>query len=217
MLQQERRTENGVRDEEACRTRDPAHEHRLARLSVSEARLASGARLVRNGASTRFATPIGPVALFWNAAGIARVLLPTLDTPGTDDAVFPGALPPTIAAVIADLQAILAGTPRDLQAAVLDERGLDATRRRIYAATRAIPFGATCTYGELARDAGTNARVVGRAMATNPFPLIVPCHRVIGADGRLVGFSGGDGVATKRQLLAIERAPGFDAPALFAL
>lgn len=69
-----------------------------------------------------------------------------------------------------------------------------------------LPFGATTTYGELAAAAGSPgaARAVGRAMATNPFPVVIPCHRVLGAGGRLGGYSGGEGVATKEWLLRFE-------------
>lgn len=72
-----------------------------------------------------------------------------------------------------------------------------------------IPFGATASYGEVAQAIGmpTAARAVGRALASNPVPIIVPCHRVIGSDGRLVGFSGGlpDGLRIKQWLLSHER------------
>lgn len=69
-----------------------------------------------------------------------------------------------------------------------------------------VPYGTTLTYGKLATLAGSPqaARAVGRAMAMNPFPIIIPCHRVIGADGRMTGYSGGEGVATKEWLLRFE-------------
>jgi methylated-DNA-[protein]-cysteine S-methyltransferase len=72
---------------------------------------------------------------------------------------------------------------------------------------RNVAFGKTVTYGELAQQAGNPraARAVGRAMVHNPFPLIVPCHRVVGAGGRLTGYSGGEGIATKQWLLDFER------------
>jgi methylated-DNA-[protein]-cysteine S-methyltransferase len=69
-----------------------------------------------------------------------------------------------------------------------------------------VPFGSTLTYGELAVLAGfpRAARAVGRVMATNPFPIIIPCHRVLGAGGKLTGYSGGEGVVTKQWLLRFE-------------
>jgi methylated-DNA-[protein]-cysteine S-methyltransferase len=78
----------------------------------------------------------------------------------------------------------------------------------VYAAARAIRFGETVTYGELATRLGDArlARDVGQALARNPFPIVVPCHRVIAAGGRLGGFSARGGVVTKQRLLAIERA-----------
>jgi methylated-DNA-[protein]-cysteine S-methyltransferase len=75
-------------------------------------------------------------------------------------------------------------------------------QRRVWAALRKIPFGETRSYGDVARAVGSSARAVGRASATNPVCLIVPCHRVIGADGSLTGFAFGE--ETKRRLLDLE-------------
>ena len=79
---------------------------------------------------------------------------------------------------------------------------------RVYGALRAVPYGETITYGELARRAGqpAAARAVGRLMAKNPLPIILPCHRVIAANGALTGYSGGAGIATKIFLLNHEKA-----------
>jgi methylated-DNA-[protein]-cysteine S-methyltransferase len=80
---------------------------------------------------------------------------------------------------------------------------------RVYEAARRVPPGCTVSYGELARAAGSPgaARAVGRAMATNPFPIVIPCHRVLASGGKAGGFSAYGGVATKDRLLAIEKAP----------
>jgi methylated-DNA-[protein]-cysteine S-methyltransferase len=69
----------------------------------------------------------------------------------------------------------------------------------------AIPFGETASYGALARTIGSSARAVGQACRRNPFPIVVPCHRVIAAGGAIGYYSGGEGIATKLWLLAQER------------
>jgi methylated-DNA-[protein]-cysteine S-methyltransferase len=104
-----------------------------------------------------------------------------------------------------------------LRSIALDERDVDAFRRRVYAATREIAPGATASYGEIARAIGEPgaARDVGAALGENPFPLVVPCHRVLAANGALHGFSAPGGIATKRKLLEIECAPGFTQQTLF--
>ena len=79
-------------------------------------------------------------------------------------------------------------------------------RLKVWEAMRAIPYGQTRSYGELAHDLDSAPRAVGGACGANPIPLIIPCHRVVGADGTLGGFSGGAGCDTKRQLLALEGA-----------
>jgi methylated-DNA-[protein]-cysteine S-methyltransferase len=79
-----------------------------------------------------------------------------------------------------------------------------------------IPYGETRTYGDLAGALNSAARAVGRACGANPIPVIIPCHRVMGQNGKLTGFSGGEGVATKAELLALERrhapAPAINLP-----
>ena len=79
-----------------------------------------------------------------------------------------------------------------------------AFQRRVWGALRAIPAGETRSYGELAAQLGTSARAIGGANAANPIPILIPCHRVVGAAGALGGYSGGEGLPTKRFLLALE-------------
>ena len=79
-------------------------------------------------------------------------------------------------------------------------------RLRVWQAMQAIPYGQTRSYGDLARALDSAPRAVGGACGANPIPLVIPCHRVVGAGGALGGFSGGAGCDTKRQLLALERA-----------
>lgn len=80
-----------------------------------------------------------------------------------------------------------------------------AHEHRVWAAMQRIPYGATKTYGELAAEAGSNARATGGACGANPIPIIIPCHRVVAADGKLGGYSGQGGVETKVALLRLER------------
>ena len=95
--------------------------------------------------------------------------------------------------------------------------GIAPFRRAIYAVLRGIPAGATLSYGEIAARLGDGsaARDVGEAMGKNPFPIIVPCHRVVAAGGRLGGFSAAGGVTTKLRLLNIEGAHVGEVPTLF--
>ena len=79
-------------------------------------------------------------------------------------------------------------------------------RLRVWAALQTIPYGETMSYGALGRAVGTAPRAIGGACGANPIPLIIPCHRVVGAGGTLGGFSGGSGCDTKRHLLALEGA-----------
>ena len=87
-----------------------------------------------------------------------------------------------------------------LRSAALDRPGKSA---EIYREVCAVPYGATTTYGTIARLAGTSARAVGQVMRRNPTPLVIPCHRVIGADGSIRGFT--PSIAIKEYLLAMER------------
>ncbi len=83
-----------------------------------------------------------------------------------------------------------------------------AMQRRFCAAMAAIPFGETRTYGELAAELGISTQAAGQLAGGNPIPILIPCHRVMGAGGKLVGFSGGQGVETKVWLLRHEGAAG---------
>ena len=85
-------------------------------------------------------------------------------------------------------------------------------QRAVWDAMCRIPVGQTASYGDLAREVGNVARAVGMACGANPIPIIIPCHRVLAAGGRMGGFSGGGGVETKRVLLELE---GALAPSLF--
>lgn len=84
-----------------------------------------------------------------------------------------------------------------------------AFQQRVWTRLTAIPQGRVETYGALAQKLKSGARAVGTACGANPIPILIPCHRVLGGDGNLGGYSGEGGIATKRFLLAHEGAPGF--------
>ncbi len=162
-----------------------------------------------------FETPLGWMGMAWSEAGIVRLQLPEADRIATHNRLLrhvgevvechaEGAAAEAVAAVTGLTQ----GEPVDLAGLPVDLDGLDAFRTAIYAEARRIGHGETTTYGELAARAGHPgmARETGEAMGRNPVPLIVPCHRVLAANGRLGGFSASGGVETKKRLLALERA-----------
>jgi methylated-DNA-[protein]-cysteine S-methyltransferase len=164
---------------------------------------------------TVFDTPIGHCAIVWHEAGIAGVQLPEGSAAATARRTcqrFAGAIrrtpPPLVQQAVDAIGVLLHGGGDRLQSIPLDLSGLGPFCRRVYELARAIPAGETVTYGELAARAGEPgaARAVGQAMARNPFPLIVPCHRVMAAHGGAGGFSARGGVATKFRLLRIEGA-----------
>ncbi|MFO1048586.1 MAG: MGMT family protein [Geminicoccaceae bacterium] len=120
-------------------------------------------------------------------------------------------------AAILGMQAMLRGEPTGLDGvAVALDTAVDFDRA-VYLRTRAIPFGRVATYGEIAAALGQPAagREVGAALGRNPIPLVIPCHRVVAAGGRLGGFSAAGGRITKRRLLEIERARPDAGPDLF--
>jgi len=166
--------------------------------------------------TTTFDTELGRCAVRWNDAGITSVLLPSRDGRPTPTAA--GEPPDFVRRAIAGMTAVLAGSADDLRDVPIDDRAVDPFRREVYAATRAIPPGSTRSYGDIARSIGRGpeaAREVGAALARNPTPIIVPCHRVVAADGKLTGFSAPGGLATKRRMLELEGAPGYGQQALF--
>jgi methylated-DNA-[protein]-cysteine S-methyltransferase len=172
---------------------------------------------------TLFETSIGLCGLAWHERGVIGFQLPEDDAPRTRGRLakrFPGIIetppPPPIQDIIADVAALLQGEARDLSAVLLDMEGVSDFDRQVYEIARSIPPGRVLTYGEVASRLGiNNARAIGQALGRNPFAVIVPCHRVVAADGRLGGFSANGGATTKRRLLAIEDARRDESPTLF--
>jgi len=162
---------------------------------------------------TVFDSPIGPVGIAWSAAGIIGVQLPEGSTAKTRARLrerWPGAVegepPRAIRRTIDAITRLLRGKPATLTEVVLDMEGVPPFHQRVYTAARSIPPGQTLSYGELAAQLGVpgGARAVGQALAKNPFALIVPCHRVLAASGRVGGFTANGGVSTKLRLLTLE-------------
>ena len=116
--------------------------------------------------------------------------------------------PPIIARAIALITQLLEGGKPDLNQIDCDFGDLPPFNTDVYAATRAIPPGETLTYGDIAQQLGDKrlAQQVGGVLGRNPLPIIVPCHRVVGADGKLTGFSAYGGTEAKRRMLTIEGA-----------
>ena len=172
-----------------------------------------------------FETAIGTCGVVWNARGLVAVLLPELGGRSMREHIagrYPQALeaepPPEVGAAIEAMTALLAGEPRDLSFIALDLERTGAFERRVYDIARAIPPGATLTYGEIAGRLGEPqaAQAVGQAMGRNPWPIVVPCHRVLGAGGKVGGFSAPGGAKTKLRMLEIEGALRPEGLPLFA-
>ena len=166
-----------------------------------------------------FETALGHFSIAWSAAGITRCVLPEAtreaalrrfrERGGAADPVEDeAALPASVRTTVAAIRAYAEGDETGFDDIELDLAGIDTFRRAVYAAARRLRHGEIVTYGELAERAGFPgmARETGVALGRNPIPLIVPCHRIIAAGGKLGGFSAAGGTGTKKRLLAHERA-----------
>ena len=170
-----------------------------------------------------FETAIGCCGIAWTSRGVAGVQLPEANERLTRNRIlrrFAGAREAAPAAevqrAIEDIVALIGGERRDLRHVRIDSDRMPDLQRRVYDIARTIPPGATSTYGEIAERLGDPAlaRDVGTALSQNPWPIIVPCHRVLATGGKAGGFSARGGVETKLRLLSIEGAqPG--GPMLF--
>jgi methylated-DNA-[protein]-cysteine S-methyltransferase len=163
-----------------------------------------------------FETALGFAGIAWRGAGIARFQLPSRDAAETernllrrlDDASKAGEVPAHIGDAVAAVQRYFRGEKTDFSHLELDLDGQDDRALEIYAAARRVGWGETTTYGGLAKAIGRTeweaARDVGQAMAKNPVALIIPCHRVLAAGGKVGGFSAPGGTRTKVKMLELE-------------
>jgi methylated-DNA-[protein]-cysteine S-methyltransferase len=167
-----------------------------------------------------FPTAFGTCGLAWHDAGLTAFVLPGRDEAETgaglarlagagDATARLEAAPAWVRDLVIRVQRHLAGTLQDFRGVPLDAGRVSRFAWRVYEAARTVPAGQTRTYGDLAamlEEPPGSSRAIGALMGANPWPLIVPCHRIIGAKGRLTGFSSAGGVRTKARLLALEGA-----------
>ncbi|ETR77063.1 methylated-DNA--protein-cysteine methyltransferase [Afipia sp. P52-10] len=172
-----------------------------------------------------FDTELGRCGVAWNAHGLTGVQLPQPNEAQTRTRLFqrsggelPEAAPsPAVAHAIEGMTALLAGEKVALDDIALDMSLVPDFNRGVYQIARTIPPGSTLTYGDIAKQLGgvELSRDVGQALGQNPFPIVVPCHRVLAAGGKPGGFSANGGVKTKLKMLAIEGAYVNHTPSLF--
>lgn len=169
-----------------------------------------------------FDTAIGRCGIAWGVGGVVAVQLPEAREPETRARLlqrFPDAResppPPDVQRALDGIVSLLLGEASDLSAVALDMDRVPPFHRRVYEVARTIPMGATLSYGDLALRLGApgSARAVGQALGRNPFAIVVPCHRVLAARGKVGGFSAAGGITTKLRLLSIEGAEANGAPA----
>jgi methylated-DNA-[protein]-cysteine S-methyltransferase len=146
---------------------------------------------------TVLATPIGGLGVRVVDGAVVGVAF------GAIGPAAPGPLDPVLAAALSELAEYFAGQRTEFAVPFRFARG-SSFERAVWERIATIPYGQMITYGEIARDVGEpgGAQAVGAACGRNPVPVIVPCHRVVGADGKLVGFGGG--LPRKRRLLQLE-------------
>ena len=149
----------------------------------------------------RFQSPVGAILAVRTKNGISRIEIGAdagfMDNASSTDQV--------LIQCKQQLIAYLAGTRREFDVP-LDRSAITGFQAEVLRLTSAIPYGEVRTYGELARSMGNPAasRAVGGALARNPLPILIPCHRVLAASGQLTGYSAANGIATKAHLLELE-------------
>lgn len=161
-----------------------------------------------------FETAVGFCAIAWNELGVVRFQLPLKSAEVAERLLLRRAPDPTLGEPRAEISEAIdaakhyfGGEETDFSRIRLDLGDKDRLFKQIYKAARRIGWGRTTTYGALAKDIAAGpevARDVGTAMAQNPVPLIIPCHRVLAAGGKVGGFSAPGGAATKIRMLELE-------------
>ncbi len=187
-------------------------EHELS-ARASPPRKIARMKPTRPSGYTLFETPIGTCGLAWSGERVKCIQLPEASNDHTvarlralAGEVGSEAPPPWVRAVTKTITRHLEGEAQHFASVPLDLEGLPAFRRKVYETARTIEPAKTVTYGELAALAGKpgGARAVGQALSKNPFPIVVPCHRIVAAGGKPGGFSSFRGLDTKAKLLEIE-------------
>jgi methylated-DNA-[protein]-cysteine S-methyltransferase len=160
-----------------------------------------------------FETALGFMGIAWSEKGLTRLCLPQASRDSVErrllrlDGAIPGGdRPRWVDELVAAITAYAAGAAVDFSAFPVDLTGVDAFRLAIYDAARKLAFGEVTTYGELAKRAGHAglARETGAALGANPVPLVIPCHRIMAAGGKIGGFSAPGGSAAKERMLSLE-------------
>ena len=164
-----------------------------------------------------FETSLGTCGVAWTDDGISSIQLPERTRAATAERLLEKApaagaratareTPDWVTRATSLVTDLLAGRPEDTSAVPLDLSSVTPFNARVYRALQKVPAGSTTTYGDLARAVGSAgaSRAVGRAMATNPLPILVPCHRVLAAGGKPGGFSAYGGLVTKDRILTLE-------------
>jgi methylated-DNA-[protein]-cysteine S-methyltransferase len=162
-----------------------------------------------------FETALGFMGLVWSEAGVARVFLAEKSRDAIERRLLRHTgekptdvreMPPWVVELIASMKAYASGENIDFSTVPVDLAGIDDFRLAIYDATRKLGFGETTTYGELAKRAGHGGlpRETGAALGSNPVPLIIPCHRILAAGGKIGGFSAPGGSVSKERMLTME-------------
>lgn len=172
----------------------------FAKRTVARRAIAGREVVEAEAASADLVTPVGRLRLEERGGALTRIAW----APGrhaTDSKIVPS---PLLREAMLQLRAYFAGKRRSFELPLAPAG--TPFQRRVLEAMAEIPYGAFETYGELAERVGSGPRAIGGVCAVNPLPIVIPCHRVLAAGGRLGNYSGGSGIQTKLALLDLEGA-----------